>query len=125
MFKGFSKKKESKPVYVRKQYREAEAEVPDVQKAEIITADAVGTVETVTPHASVTTDVQVELVAEVVSEELVPDLLGNAPYEVTAAEIVEELLEDISAQEAGATPSNLIDARVEYETVELHTPPQS
>jgi hypothetical protein len=124
LFKGFSRKKESKPVYVRKQYREAVAEVPETQKAEIITPAATGTVDSVNPHAVTTPDLQVEVVAEVVSEKLVPDLLGNPPYEVTAAEIVEELLEDISAQEAGATPSNLMDSRVEYETVELQAPPQ-
>ncbi len=124
LFKGFSKKKESKPVYVRKQYREAMAEVPETQKAEIITPAPTGTVDSVNSHAATPPDVQVEVVAEVVSEELVPDLLGNPPYEVTAAEIVEELLEDISAQEAGATPSNLMDSRVEYETVELQVPPQ-
>jgi hypothetical protein len=124
LFKGFSKKKESKPVYVRKQYREAVAEVPETQKAEIITPAPTETVDSVNSHVSTTPNVQVEVVAEVVSEELVPDLLGNTPYEVTAAEIVEELLEDISAQEAGATPSNLMDSRVEYETVELQAPPQ-
>ncbi|MGQ9870722.1 Ycf66 family protein [Leptodesmis sp.] len=124
LFKGFSKQKESKPVYVRKQYREAMVEVPETQKAEIITPAPTGTGDSVNSHAATLADVQVEVVAEVVSEELVPDLLGNPPYEVTAAEIVEELLEDISAQEARATPSNLMDSRVEYETVELPVSPE-
>lgn len=122
LFKGFPKKQESKPIYVRKQYREAE--VPKVQTAEIISSVKAETAKEATSHSSTAPNLEIELVAEVVSEELVPDLLGNTPYEVTAAEIVEELLEDISAQEAGGTPSNLIDARVEYETVELQAPPQ-
>lgn len=126
LFKGFPKKKESKPVYVRKQYREAEAEVPEIQKAEIIPPAPARAVDPANSHpATAAPVVQVAVVAEVVSEELVPDLLGSTPHEVTAAEIVEELLEDISAQEAGATPANLIEARVEYETVELQSPPQS
>ncbi|NJP11146.1 MAG: hypothetical protein HC866_18105 [Leptolyngbyaceae cyanobacterium RU_5_1] len=113
VFKGLTQKKEPKPIYVRKQYRDAEPEPEAIAapgEAES-TIDKPATAELIEPET------------EVVSEEIVPDLVGVSPTEATAEEIVEDLLEDISAQEASA-PINVTETDSEVRAVPLHLPNQ-
>jgi hypothetical protein len=105
-----SYKKEGKPVYVRKQFRDPIPEVATQEVSEEIreavmpdpkaqVEDAIAQVEeTVAPDLTEAAT-SIASTVETISEAVVPDLLGNAPVEVSAEEIVEELLEDISAQE--------------------------
>ncbi|MBF2029239.1 MAG: Ycf66 family protein [Oscillatoriales cyanobacterium C42_A2020_001] len=93
LLKSFSKKKETKPTYVRKQFRE------NKPTTELQVTDA--TVISVVEEIGRTADgsLVAEATIEIVSDELAPDLLAGALSDATAEEIVEELLEDISSQE--------------------------
>uniref|UniRef100_A0A832H235 Ycf66 family protein n=1 Tax=Oscillatoriales cyanobacterium SpSt-402 TaxID=2282168 RepID=A0A832H235_9CYAN len=101
LLKSFSKKKEVKPTYVRKQFREG------TSKSEIKVTDA--TVISVVEEIERTSDgsLVAEATIEIVSDELAPDLLAGALSDATAEEIVEELLEDISFQEQTSESEDL------------------
>ncbi|MBM0743237.1 Ycf66 family protein [Phormidium sp. CLA17] len=96
-----NQRKESKPaskaVYVRKQFREetaSELKEP-IEDAIAEVKDSTSSLAEI-PTASVPTSTNS-------SEAVVPNLLGNAPVEISAEEIVEDLLEDISVQEGTLT----------------------
>lgn len=83
----------SKPVYVRKQFREEIAPKTEaVVEAAIAEVKDAGTNRAAMPSAILP-----------ISEAVASDLLGNPPVEISAEEIVEDLLEDISAQEGTLT----------------------
>jgi hypothetical protein len=84
----------SKPVYVRKQFREEIAPEPEERVKE-----AIAEIKDADVKPPVTSSADISAAIETISEAVVSDLLGNAPVETSAAEIVEDLLEDISAQE--------------------------
>lgn len=98
LLKSFSKKKEVKPTYVRKQFRENKP-VAELQVTDATVISVVEEIERTSDGSLVA-----EATIEIVSDELAPDLLAGALSDATAEEIVEELLEDISAQEQ--TPDN-------------------
>ena len=87
----------SKPVYVRKQFRDESAPEPKEIK------EAIAEINDAEVKASVTSSADlpaaIASTSETISEAVVSELLGNAPVETSAAEIVEDLLEDISVQE--------------------------
>ncbi len=89
-----NQKKESKPVYVRKQFREEVASEPKEP-----VDDAIAPVQETVTNSLAEAPAAIAPTSETISEAVVSDLLGNAPVETSAAEIVEDLLEDISAQE--------------------------
>ncbi len=93
LLKSFSKKKEAKPTYVRKQFRE-EASKSEIQVTDATVISVVEEIERVSDDSLVA-----ETTIEIVSDELAPDLLAGELSDATAEEIVEELLEDISSQE--------------------------
>lgn len=134
LFQGFNQKnqkKESKPVYVRKQFREESAATPaktgkkpskESQRKENkpagkpvyvrkqfreeialdpkeVVEEAIAEVRDPISSSSVEMPPAIASTRETISEAVVSDLLGNAPVEISASEIVEDLLEDISAQE--------------------------
>ncbi len=123
--KNAASKQEGKPVYVRKQYREPEPEQPPTATPTIVETLAETSIETSvetlaeTPILERTTDAfQSSLVdaASISDAAIAPELLGTIPPTVTAEDIVEELLEDISAQEEGAPPADII-AELEQGTI--------
>ena len=139
LFQGFNQKnqkKESKPVYVRKQFREEAAATPaktdkkpsikDNQrkdgkpaakpvyvrkqfreeiapKTEAVVEAAIAAVRDPITSNRAAMPAAILPISETISEAVASDLLGNPPVEISAEEIVEDLLEDISAQEGTLT----------------------
>jgi hypothetical protein len=96
----------SKPVYVRKQFREEVTPEPEELVKEAIadvkdsaTSSLTDSLTEIPTAIASTSETISETTSETISEAVVSDLLGNAPVETSAAEIVEDLLEDIFAQE--------------------------
>ena len=87
----------SKPVYVRKQFRDESAPEPKEIKEAIAEINDAEVKVPVTNSADL--PAAIASTSETISEAVVSELLGNAPVETSAAEIVEDLLEDISVQE--------------------------
>ncbi|MDX2244293.1 MAG: Ycf66 family protein [Leptolyngbyaceae cyanobacterium bins.302] len=92
LLKGFGKK-ESKPIYVRKEFRDQ----PTSGKPKVTDATVISVVEEVGRASD--GSLVAEATIEIESTELAPDLLASALSNASAEDILEELLEDISAQE--------------------------
>ncbi len=97
-----------KPVYVRKQFRDeiapkAEAVEAAIAEAKDAISDRAAMPAPILPTREAISETTRETISETISETVVSDLLGNAPVEISAEEIVEDLLQDISAQEGTLT----------------------
>ncbi|MEX0271251.1 Ycf66 family protein [Leptolyngbyaceae cyanobacterium UHCC 1019] len=119
----------SKPVYVRKQFREeitpepeklVEAAIAEIKDIEIKNTEAKEPKSSNPATSGVDLSAAIASISETVSSEtiseaVVSDLLGNAPVETSAAEIVEDLLEDIFAQEESLViePTEVIEVAIE------------
>ncbi|MDX2230901.1 MAG: Ycf66 family protein [Leptolyngbyaceae cyanobacterium bins.349] len=124
LVKGFGKK-ESKPIYVRKEFREEPAAAPakSTLRPNVTDATVISVIEEVGRASDGTLVADVAI--EIESDTLAPDLLAGAlaaattESDATAEDIVEELLEDISAQEQ--LPTNSLEA-ANLEAIPPHPP---
>ncbi len=88
----------AKPVYVRKQFREEITPEPTPEPKEFVEDKIAAVRDPITSNRSEVPPA-IAPTSETITEAVMSDLLGNAPVKISAEEIVEDLLEDISAQE--------------------------